>query len=218
MARAFQIATTGRPGPVRLNLPLDLLKDRCSFTPSDLEVDERYGELPSIRSTPPAEVVAAGVDALLAACHPIILAGGGAVGSGAMDEVRRLAKLLDIPVATTLMGKGTMAKDHLLVLGPFGLIGWPCTNVYVLQADLAVAIGFRFTDVDTAGWRFPARCSRIIQIDMELTQFGRNHHVDMALPGDIRAVLGSMLEIIESRGRSAGRTSQREDVSSPTTR
>ena len=151
MARAFQVATTGRPGPVLLDFPLDVLKGRHAFGTPELEVDGRYGRFPANRPTPPDKDIEAAADALLAAARPIVLAGGGVIASGAMDEVRELAELLGMPVATTFMGKGTLAEDHSLSLGPFGLIGRPTTNEYVMKADFALALGTRFTNVDTAG-------------------------------------------------------------------
>ena len=212
MARAFQVATTGRPGPVLLDFPLNVLKDRHAFGAPDLEVDGRYGRFPANRPTPPQEDIAAAADALLAAARPIVLAGGGVLASGAMEEVQELAELLGMPVATTYMGKGTLAEDHPLCLGPFGLIGRPATNEYVMEADLALALGTRFTNVDTAGWRIPDKATRIVQVDIEPTQIGRNHFADLALPGDVRAVVRSMVDVIKSRGAKSANGGQRKEV------
>lgn len=218
ITRAFQIATTGRPGPVLLSLPIDVLRNRHTFTPSDLNADGRYGQFPANRMTPPTEDIDAAVDLLLAAGRPIILAGGGVVASNAMPEVQQLAELLDIPVATTYMGKGTLAENHPLSLGPFGLIGRPSTNSYVLDADLVVALGTRFTNVDTVAWGVPNKNTKIIQVDVEPTQIGRNYFVDQALPGDIKAVLQAMLGMIWSRDMAAASGAQREAVSALTAR
>ena len=116
------------------------------------------------------------------------------------------------------MGKGALAEDHPLCIGPFGLIGRPATNEYVLGADFALALGTRFTNVDTAAWRIPDKKTRIVQIDIEPTQIGRNYFVDLALPGDVKAVLRSMLEIIRSKGAIATNDSWREEVSALTSR
>ena len=218
MARAFRVATTGRPGPVLLDFPLDVLKGRHAFGSPDLEVDGRYGRFPANRPTPPDEDIEAAADALLAAARPIILAGGGVLASSAMDEVRELAELLGMPVATTYMGKGTLAEDHPLSLGPFGLIGRPATNEYVMKADFALALGTRFTNVGTAGWRIPDRATRIVQVDIEPTQIGRNHFADQALPGDVKAVVRSMVDVIRSRGAKFTDGAQRKDVADLTSR
>ncbi len=216
--RAFQIATTGRPGPVLLSFPIDVLRDRHTFMPADLNVDSRYGRFPANRMTPPVEDIEASVDSLLAAERPIILAGGGVVASDAMAEVRELSELLDIPVATTFMGKGTIAENHPLSLGPFGLIGRASTNAYVLEADLALALGTRFTNVDTMAWGVPSSDTEIVQVDIEPTQIGRNYPADHALPGDIKAVLQVMLETLRGRGVAATATPQRDAVSAVTAR
>lgn len=193
MNRAFQIASSGRPGPVLLSFPLNVLKAQHEFAASDFAVDERYGRFPPHRAVPPEQDIASAVETLLTAKRPIILAGGGAIASGAMEEVRTLAELLNVPVATTYMGKGTLPEDHPLCLGPFGLLGRPVTNEFVLQADVVLALGTRFTNVDTAAWRIPRKSARIIQVDIEPTQIGRTYPVKQALPGDARDALRAML-------------------------
>ena len=203
LSRAFQIATTGRPGPVLVSLPLDMLRHEHPFGQADLRVDDRYGRFPATRLRPPPDDVDAAAAALLAAERPIILAGGGVMASDASDEVQALAETLEVPVATTFMGKGTLAEDHPLALGPFGLIGRPATNEFVLQADLALALGTRFTNVDTAAWRIPSSSTRIIQIDIEPTQIGRNYHADLAVPGDLKAALRDLLTAIAARRATA---------------
>lgn len=215
-SRAFQIAATGRPGPVLLHLPIDVLKARHEFTAADLRVDTRYARFPATRSTPPTGEIESAVDILLAAERPVIIAGGGAVASGAADEVAELAELLDIPVATTYMGKGTLAETHPLCLGPFGLTGRPATNEYVLQADLALALGTRFTNVDTAAWRIPNQRTTIVQVDIEPTQLGRNYFAERGLAGDVKSVLRAMLDNISSRGLGPSAQSQGDAVAALT--
>ncbi|MDE0694969.1 MAG: thiamine pyrophosphate-binding protein [Boseongicola sp.] len=211
--RAFQIATTGRPGPVLLSFPMTTLRARHEFAEEDLEVDARYARWPAHRPTPPRHEISTAVDAILAAKRPIILGGGGVMASGATDEVRALAELLDMPVATSYMGKGTLPENHPLSLGPYGLLGRPASNEYVLQADLGLALGTRFNNVGTAAWRIPDRRTRLVQIDIEPTQIGRNYTVDLALTGDIKAVLREMLDLLKSEPRVTPKTTQRDAVS-----
>lgn len=213
MSRAFQIATTGRPGPVLLSFPVDVLRGQHGFADDDFAVDSRYGRFPANRLTPPQEDIATALDTMLAAKRPIILAGGGVVSSNAMAEVQEFAERLDIPVATTYMGKGTMAEDHPLCLGPFGLLGRPVTNEYVLKADVALALGTRLTNVGTAAWRIPDKKTQIIHVDIEPTQVGRTYFANQALPGDIKAILRAMLDMIKSRGILSAKPSTRKDVS-----
>lgn len=212
--RAFQIATTGRPGPVLLSFPMTTLRAMHEFTEKDLEIDTRYARWPAYRPTPPRHEISAAVDAMLSARRPIILGGGGVIASGAMDEVRELAELLDMPVATSYMGKGTLPENHPLSLGPYGLLGRPASNEYVLQADLGLALGTRFNNVGTAAWRIPDGKTRLVQIDIEPTQIGRNYAVDLALTGDIKAVLREMLDLLKSDTRVTRKTTQRDAVSS----
>ncbi|MYA89192.1 MAG: thiamine pyrophosphate-binding protein, partial [Boseongicola sp. SB0662_bin_57] len=211
--RAFQIATTGRPGPVLLSFPLTTLRAKHEFADEDLEIDTRYARWPAYRPTPPRHEISAAVDAILSAKRPIILGGGGVMASGATDEVRELAELLDMPVATSYMGKGTLPENHPLSLGPYGLLGRPASNEYVLQADLGLALGTRFNNVGTAAWRIPDKKTRLVQIDIEPTQIGRNYTVDLALTGDIKAVLREMLDLLNSGPRVTPKTTQRDAVS-----
>ena len=213
MKRAFQIATTGRPGPVLLSFPMTTLRAKHEFAEEDLEVDTRYARWPAHRPTPTRHEISAAVDAILSAKRPIILGGGGVIASGATGEVRKLAELLDMPVATSYMGKGSLPEHHPLSLGPYGLLGRPASNEYVLQADLGLALGTRFNNVGTAAWRIPDRKTRLVQIDIEPTQIGRNYTVDLALTGDIKAVLREMLGLLESDPRVTPKATQRDAVS-----
>jgi acetolactate synthase-1/2/3 large subunit len=191
--RAFQIATTGKPGPVLLNCPLNALKGEADFPESDFHVDTRYGRFPPHRQLPPAEEIDEALNRLLAAKRPVIACGGGVLSSGASAQVQALAEALEIPVVTTFMGKGSLPENHALALGPFGLLGRPVTNDWVLGADFVLAIGTRFTNVDTAGWRIPKPGTEIVQIDIDATELGRNYPVALGLAGDASAVLAAML-------------------------
>ena len=211
--RAFQIATTGRPGPVLLSFPMTTLRAKHGFAEEDFVVDTRYARWPAYRPTPPRHEISAAIDAILSAKRPIILGGGGVMASGATNEVRELAELLDMPVATSYMGKGSLPENHPLSLGPYGLLGRPVSNEYVLQADLGLALGTRFNNVGTAAWRIPDRKARLVQIDIEPTQIGRNYTVDLALTGDIKSVLREMLGHLKSDPRVTPKTTQRDAVS-----
>ena len=189
------------------------LRAKHEFAEEDLEVDTRYARWPAHRPTPTRHEISAAVDAILSAKRPIILGGGGVIASGATGEVRKLAELLDMPVATSYMGKGSLPEHHPLSLGPYGLLGRPASNDYVLQADLGLALGTRFNNVGTAAWRIPDRKTRLVQIDIEPTQIGRNYAVDLALTGDVKAVLREMLGLLKSDPRVTYKTTQRDAVS-----
>ena len=194
--RAFQVATTGKPGPVLINCPLDILKGEAEFAANAFEVATRYGSFPPHRYLPPAEEIAEAVQRLLSARRPLIVCGGGVLSSGAWSEVAALAELLEIPVATTFMGKGSLPENHPLALGPFGLLGRPVANEWVLGADFVLALGTRFTNVDTAGWRIPRPGVAIVQVDVDPEELGRNYPVALGLAGDIRAVVSAMIDAI----------------------
>jgi acetolactate synthase-1/2/3 large subunit len=197
--RAFQIATTGRPGPVLLNCPLDALKGVAEFAAEAFRVDPRYGHFPAHRALPPKEEIEEALERLLAAKRPFIACGGGVLSSGAWQEVTALAEGLEIPIATTFMGKGSIPENHALALGPFGLLGRPLTNEWILGADFVLAIGTRFTNVDTAGWRIPRPGTAIVQIDVDPSELGRNYPVALGIAGDARLIVTEMLGILQAR-------------------
>jgi len=214
--RAFQIATTGRPGPVLLSFPMTTLRATHAFSEADLRVDPRYARYPANRPVPPQDEVDAAIDMLLAADRPIIFAGGGVMASGAMDEVRALAELLDMPVTTSYMGKGSLPENHPLALGPYGVLGRPAANEYLLKADFGLALGTRFNNVVTAAWQIPAKATKLVQVDIEPTQIGRNYPVEMALAGDLRSVLRMMLGKLQNDPRVTKKQVQRDAVSALT--
>lgn len=214
--RAFQIATTGRPGPVLLSFPMTTLRASHDFSEADLRVDTRYARWPANRTIPPEEEIDAAIEMMLAAQRPMIFAGGGVMASGAMSEVQELAELMDTPVGTTYMGKGSIPENHPLALGPYGLLGRPASNEYVLQADFGLALGTRFNNVGTAAWRIPDPSTKLVQIDIEPTQLGRNYHVEMALTGDLKMVLGAMLKKLKADPRVQPKSTQRDAVSALT--
>ena len=211
--RAFQIATTGRPGPVLLSFPMTTLRASHDFSEDDLRADTRYARWPANRTLPPDREIDAAIDLLLGAERPMLLAGGGVMASGAMSEVQELAELLDLPVATSYMGKGSIPENHPLALGTYGVLGRPASNEFILKADFGLALGTRFNNVVTAAWQIPAKHTRLVQIDIEPTQVGRNYPVELALTGDLKSVLRAMLDKLKSDPRVKPRSAQREEVS-----
>jgi acetolactate synthase-1/2/3 large subunit len=181
--RAFWTATSGRPGAVLLNVPMDL------FSRSVAEVRPAC-PLPALPtkpdlSAPDAERIAA---ALLAAERPLIYLGGGLGTGDGRAALRALAEHLDIPVAHSLMAKGSLPDEHPLVLGMTGFWGLEFTNGYARDADLVLAIGTRFAETDASSWnpdytwRFPP--SRLIQIDIDPAEIGRNYPVEIGVLAD----------------------------------
>jgi acetolactate synthase-1/2/3 large subunit len=177
--RAFWTATTGRPGAVLLNVPMDIfsrpMPDAVPVYPLPAAVTR-----PGI-STADAEAIAA---ALASAERPLIYVGGGA----GRADLRELAEHLGIPVAHSLMAKGLLPDDHPLVLGMTGFWGLEVTNEYARNADLVLAIGTRFAETDASSWnpaytwRFPP--SQLIQIDIDPAEIGRNYPVEIGVVAD----------------------------------
>ena len=155
MERAFHLAQTGRPGPVLVDVPMDIFS-------ADLSVNAFQKDPPQVAPpTMDAAVAARIVEALASAKRPIIYAGGGVLSGRATAELAALAEALDIPVAHTLMGKGCMHEEHPLLLGMTGFWGTPIANDMCREADLILAIGTRLAEANSSSWNpvllFPFR-------------------------------------------------------------
>lgn len=186
LREALTAALSGRPGPVSLVLPEDVLSAAAAGAPSALPSD-----LPLQRPEAPQAAVAAAALAFAAAERPAILAGSGVHLSAAWDELLALAEENGMPVATTIHGKGAFPEDHRLSLGTAGANGATMeANGALAQADAVLLVGTRANATDTDGFTAPARGSAFIaQIDIDPLRAGRNYPSSLALPGDARAVL-----------------------------
>lgn len=191
--RAFRIATTGRPGPVVLNVPLDVFFKSAEFAENDFVCDAGFGHFPALRVRAQQNDSARVLEALRSAKKPVIWCGGGVVMSGASAQVQAFAELTGIPVATTYMGKGSIAETHPLSLGPAGQLGRPATNEYLADVDFVLALGSRFTNVDTAGWTIPKRGVAMIQVDIDPVEIGKNYDVVHSIWSDAKLFLEDLL-------------------------
>jgi acetolactate synthase-1/2/3 large subunit len=192
---AFYIARSGRPGPVLIDLPKDVVKQTADFS---------YPETISIRGYKPTykgnrRQIARAVDEILKAKRPVIYAGGGVVLSGAAPELHSLAKKLQIPVTMTLMGLGGFPGTDQLSLGMLGMHGTYRANMAVTDCDLLIAIGARFDDRVTGDLNSFASKARIIHLDIDPTSISKNIRVDIPIVGDVREILKEMLEIIGAK-------------------
>jgi len=191
--KAFRIATTGRPGPVHLDFPMDVVMDEAEFDP-DLQVDVEHSHYPSVRTAPDSDSVNKASELILRAERPVLVAGGGVVTSGAWDELRRLAELLAIPVVTTIMGKGSMPEDHPLSLGVGGSSGKTCANKAMSDADLVVFVGCKTGQFATMNWTLPRPGTRIVHVDVDPGEIGRNFPTDVGVVGDARLSLKALVD------------------------
>ncbi len=194
---AFFLASTGRTGPVHIDMPKDVQTGEAEMSFPD-HVDIR-GYRPYVPPDPAA--VARALDLLLESERPIILAGGGVIKSGAHDYLLQLAESALIPVATTLMGKGAVPEDHPLSLGPVGMHGTVQANKLVNEADLVLAIGVRFSDRTTMEVRGFAPDATIVHFDVDPTEVGKNVKAHHAVTGDLKASIGLLLRMFQERAR-----------------
>jgi tartronate-semialdehyde synthase len=198
--KAFQVAREGRPGPVLIDLPVDVQR-------GEIEYLEKLDEpLPVTRPAPTAGRVKHAVDMLLSAKRPLILAGGGVIISEASKELLALAEHLQVPVSPTLMGKGAIPEDHPLYAGIVGIqTQQRFANQIFLESDLVLAVGARFADRHTGALDVYRGKRRFIQVDIEPTQIGRVFEPDLGIVGDARTVLGAMHEEARKRQPPSGR-------------
>jgi len=189
---AFYLASTGRPGPVLIDIPRDVFIDQAEFNyPSQVD-------LPSYKPTLKGNVlqIKKAAKLIAEAQRPLIIAGRGVIISGASAELKQLAEAVQIPVVTTLLGIGSFPETHVLSFGMLGMHGMAYANMAVNAADLIIAIGMRFDDRATAKVSAFAPNARIIHIDIDPAEIGKNVRVDMPIVGDVKAVLKTLNTLI----------------------
>ncbi len=190
---AFHIATSGRPGPVLVDIPKDVSNTECEFHyPKDVHLEHyqpRYeGHWGQIKKA---------LALILQAKRPVVYFGGGAILSGAADELRAFVEKLKIPATYTLMGIGGIPGDHPLSLGMLGMHGTYRANLAVDQADVLVAIGARFDDRVTGKLDEFSQHSRKIHIDIDPTSIRKTVHVDIPIVGDVKNCLQKLLKLLD---------------------
>lgn len=186
---AFRLARSGRPGPVLVDLPLDVQRGTCLY---DAALD---APLPVPVPEPQHERIRTAVEMLLTAEHPLVLAGGGVIGGNATAELRALAEYLQVPVQVTLMGKGAFPEDHPLFAGMAGIqtqTRWG--NATFLESDLVLAVGARFGDRHTGDLDTYRRGRRFVHVDIEPTQIGRVFEPELGIVGHARPTLAALLD------------------------
>ena len=194
---AFHIASTGRPGPVLIDLPKDVTQADIDFDyPEKIEI---RGYKPKIQGHP--KQIKKAVELIMKSERPIILAGGGVRLSNAHPEVLELAEKIPAFVVTTLMGKGAIPEEHPLSLGFIGMHGTKYGNLAVMDADLIIAVGCRFSDRTVGKFDEFAPDAKIIHIDIDPAEIGKNVRVDVPIVGDAKHVLREIIKLIEFKAR-----------------
>ncbi|HYF18558.1 MAG TPA: thiamine pyrophosphate-binding protein [Ramlibacter sp.] len=186
--RAFNAMLTGRPGPVHVEVPLDV-----QTATTDIDVADLPRRLPVGQPRADAKAIEQAIGLLLAAERPCIAVGGGAITSNASAALRRLVERLGIPVVFTWNGKGALPEDHPMNAGT---VGWPGSltgNHFASRADVILTLGCRFTDWSASSWRkgvsFSIPDSKLVQVDIDPREIGKNYPAEVGIVGDIRLVL-----------------------------
>jgi acetolactate synthase-1/2/3 large subunit len=200
MRKAFRVATSGRPGAVQITLPMDILNEETEDPL--LHAEEACRTYPAYRTRPDPAAVEKTAELLLQAESPIIVAGGGAVTSQAWPEITALAEALDIPVGTSITGKGSISEDHPLSLGVVGSNGARTYGNAILEsADLIFYIGCKTDSVTTVNWTFPplSTSKTIIHVDVDPIEIGNNYPTTVGLVGDAKLAVADLLQAVQKK-------------------
>jgi len=210
--RAFWTATSGRPGAVLLNVPMDIFSRPLPATAPSYPLPQ-FATRPDLLDEDADRIAAE----LIAAERPLLYIGGGLGGERGRTALRELAEHLDIPVAHSLMAKGALPDAHPLVLGMTGFWGLEVTNDYARESDLVLAIATRFAETDASSWnpaytwRFPP--TRLIQIDIDPAEIGRNYPVEIGVVADAGLAVPAILAAVRRRqSEPAARPALREKI------
>ena len=189
--RAFHLAQTGRPGPVLVDVPMDVFS-------TSLPIDA-FSKVPAEIARPSIDAEAGEriVRALANAERPVLYAGGGVIGARASAELAALAEALELPIAHSLMGKGVVREDHPLLLGMTGFWGTPIANEKCRTADVILAIGTRFAEANSSSWdprfTFNIPPTRLIHIDADVAEIGRNLPTELGVVADAKLALAALV-------------------------
>lgn len=199
---AFRAMTTGRSGAAHLGLPYDIQYDPVG--PSDIWADPATATYPAYPQAPSPGAAQAALEAILSAKTPLIVCGGGVVIAGAMDELDRLATRLDIPVATSISGQGSLAEAHPNCLGVVGSNGGTDQTWEMMEsADLVVFMGARAGSTTTSRWEAPKPGTRVVHFDSDPMVINANYRTEVGVVGDLRLALAEVNALLDARNQGA---------------
>ena len=205
MRQAFQEMLGGRPGPVQVDVPLDLFVEKVE---TGDEREQPVGEVARARRAAEGPRLLAALELLLGATRPVVLVGGGCVLSEAEPDVQALVERLNVPTVSTPLAAGVLAADHPLYFGNVGRNGAYAANEATRNADVILALGVRFDDRMSSSWisgyTFSIPPTKLIQVDVDPSEIGRNYPVAVGVLGDARTVVRQLLAQIEHRETSQG--------------
>ncbi|MDT7876889.1 MAG: thiamine pyrophosphate-binding protein [Sulfolobaceae archaeon] len=196
--RAFRLSTSGKPGPVHVRIPSEVLESNVGNP--ELKPQKEFSRYPSQRPVADFQMIQRAVDMIINSNSPLIICGQGVLYSMAWDEVMELSELLDIPVGSTITGKGCIPETHPLSIGVVGGRGGTSfSNGIVENSDLIILIGSNTDSANTDKWRIPGRDKRIIHIDISEAEVGNNYD-SLNLIGDAKATLRAIIGVLKSKG------------------
>jgi len=196
---AFRAMTTGRSGAAHIGLPYDIQYDPVD--PADIWADPKHQSFPAYPQGPEPGAAEEAIDVILSAKSPLIVCGGGVVIAGAMNELARLANRLDIPVATSISGQGSLADTHPQSLGVVGSNGGTDETWEAMEAaDLVIFMGCRAGSTTTARWEAPKPGARIVHFDTDPMVIGANYPTEVGVVGDLRLSLAAVNAALDARG------------------
>jgi acetolactate synthase-1/2/3 large subunit len=193
---AFTIALNGRPGPVFVDIPKDAQTEEVK---KEKPTEKIAGFTPVLHGHP--EQIKRASMMILNAQRPVIIAGGGVIISNSSQEVTRIVEAFNIPITTTFMGKGCFNENHPLSLGVIGMHGRKVANYAVANADLIIAIGCRFSDRITGDTKTFAERAKIIHIDIDSAEIGKNVRADLPIVGDAKNILKELFNAMQARAK-----------------
>ncbi|MBT8330288.1 MAG: thiamine pyrophosphate-binding protein [Desulfofustis sp.] len=198
--KAFTLAESGQPGPVLVDVPMDIFSKEVEVSLFERQLkNAKELRKPTIDEATAEEIVSQ----LCASKNPVLYIGGGVLLAKAAAELRGLVDHLHIPVAHSLMGKGALPDDHPLILGMTGFWGTQYINDSCRNADLILGLGSRFKEADASSWypefTFDIPKTRLIQIDIEPSEIGRNYPVEIGVVADLKQALGALLKVAQRK-------------------
>ncbi len=192
VTEAFHLASTGRPGPVLIDIPKDVGLEECEYIPLEPGDVNLPGYRPTVKGNP--RQINAALQLLEHARNPLLYVGGGAIAANAHAQVQEFAERFQLPVTTTLMGIGAFDENHPLSVGMLGMHGTAYANFAVSECDLLIAVGARFDDRVTGKLDEFASRAKVIHIDIDPAEVGKNRAPDVPIVGDVRHVLEQLLQ------------------------
>jgi acetolactate synthase-1/2/3 large subunit len=198
VAEAFYIARSGRPGPVLIDVPKDVGLEEFDYVPVEPGSVKLTGYRPTVKGNP--RQITQALKLIYQARQPLLYVGGGAISADAHAEIKALAERFQIPVTTTLMGKGAFDEHHPLSVGMLGMHGTAYANFAVTECDLLIAVGARFDDRVTGKLDEFASHAKVIHIDVDPAEVGKNRAPEVPIVGDVKSVLLDLLRRDSERG------------------